>query len=204
MALLAFLVETLVISLSGVMAPGPVTAVTVGKGSRSPLAGAWVAVGHGVVEFPLMAAIFFGLGYVVEMPAVQVAIAAVGGVILALMGVGMLRGAGRVELAAARTPDSPVLAGVLLSLGNPYFLVWWATVGAALILRAAGFGAWGFVAFALVHWSCDFVWSTFLSVLSFKGGQFFGRTFQKLLFLVCGVFLLVLSARFLWDAVRAI
>lgn len=62
MGLPAFLLEASLISLSGVMAPGPLTTVTVGKGSRSPHAGGLVAIGHGIVEFPLMIFIFYGLG----------------------------------------------------------------------------------------------------------------------------------------------
>jgi len=49
-----FLLEAALISLSGVLAPGPMTAVTVGEGTRSPHAGAWIAVGHGIIEIPLM------------------------------------------------------------------------------------------------------------------------------------------------------
>ncbi|MDY6966328.1 MAG: LysE family transporter [Halobacteriota archaeon] len=49
------------------MAPGPVTAVTIGEGSKSPHAGAFVAIGHGIVEFPLMIAIFYGFGYLLSL-----------------------------------------------------------------------------------------------------------------------------------------
>ena len=55
-----FLVQAVLISLTGVMAPGPITAVTIAKGSESKHAGAWIAIGHGVVEFPLMVLIFYG------------------------------------------------------------------------------------------------------------------------------------------------
>jgi len=94
------------------------------------------------------------------------------------------------------------MAGMLLSLGNPYFLVWWATVGAALILRSVSFGLLGFLSFALFHWLCDFVWSYFLSALSFKGGQFFGKRFQKIAFSVCGALLVFFSGRLVVDGVR--
>ena len=66
MSLAAFLLETVLISLSGVMMPGPITAVSIGKGSESPHAGAKIAVGHGIVEFPLIAAFFFGLGRLLD------------------------------------------------------------------------------------------------------------------------------------------
>jgi threonine/homoserine/homoserine lactone efflux protein len=202
MSLVAFLFEAVVISLSGVMAPGPVTTVVVGKGSESPHAGALVAVGHGIVEIPLMAAVFYGLGHLLDRPLVQPVIAVLGGLFLLLMGLGMFRGIRQEELGGTRYGASPVAAGILLSVGNPYFLVWWATVGAALIMSSVRFGAWGFAALALLHWLCDLVWYWILSLLSFKGGQFFGRGFQRAVFLVCGVLLVVFGGRLLWNGVN--
>ena len=46
MELLFFLVGVVGISLSGVMAPGPVTATTIVMGSRNRWAGELIAVGH--------------------------------------------------------------------------------------------------------------------------------------------------------------
>ena len=61
MSLLLFLFEAVLISLSGVMAPGPMTAFAVGKGSESPHAGALIAIGHGIVEVSLMISVFYGV-----------------------------------------------------------------------------------------------------------------------------------------------
>jgi threonine/homoserine/homoserine lactone efflux protein len=157
-----FLLEAALISLSGVMAPGPITAVTVGKGSESPHAGAWVAIGHGIVEFPLIALIFWGFGHLLNLNHVKTAIALVGGLLLLLMGIGMFRSIKRAEIGPRQYDRFPVIAGILLSAGNPFFLIWWVTVGAALISRAAQFGMGGLLAFALVHWSCDLTWCYFL------------------------------------------
>ena len=204
MPFLAFLLETVLISLSGVLAPGPITAVTIGKGSESPHAGALVAMGHGIVEFPLMLSIFYGFGRLLDSFYVKAVIALVGGLFLLVMGVGMFRSIKRLEVGSSSSSRSPVVAGVLLSLGNPYFLIWWATVGAMLISRSADFGMLGFLAFMLSHWLCDFVWCYFLSVLSFRGGRFFGMGFQKVIFAVCGVFLLYFGGRFIADAVKSL
>jgi len=182
------------------MAPGPITAVTVGKGNESPHAGALVALGHGIVEFPLMISIFLGFGYLLNLTYVNVVIALVGGLFLLVMGVSMLRSIKHVEVSSSRYSHSPVVAGILLSLGNPYFLLWWATVGAALISRSVRFGALAFFLFAFLHWVCDFSWCYFLSALSFKGGRFFGRRFQKIVFAVSGVTLLFFSGKFVVDA----
>jgi len=199
----AFLLEAVAISLSGVMAPGPITSVVVGKGSESPHAGALVALGHGVVEMPLMVAVFYGVGRLLELPHTQAIIALAGGLFLLWMGFGMVRSLRADGPASGESTQSPFAAGILLSVGNPYFLVWWATVGAALISRSARFGLRGFLAFALAHWSCDFVWDYGLSVLSFKGGQVLGARFQKGISLVCGAALIVFGGRFVIDgAVR--
>ncbi len=202
MAFLLFLLEATLISLSGVLAPGPITAVAVGQGSKSPRAGTLVAIGHGIVELPVMVLVFFGVGRVIQFPAVQIAIAFLGGAVLLWMGVGMLRNLRKTELGPFNETRSPIVAGILLSAGNPYFLIWWATVGAGLILRSVGFGLLGFAAFAAAHWLCDLGWDSFLSVLSFKGGAFFGKRFQQVVFAVCGVFLVYAGARLIFDAAR--
>jgi len=210
MNFLFFLAEIVLISLSGVMSPGPMTTVTVGRGNQSPHAGALIAVGHGSVEFPLMIAMFFGIGYVFNMVYVQTAIALIGGAFLLWLGIGMLRSAQQaaLDVAADTVADqdtrSPVVIGILLSIGNPYFLIWWATVGAALVMRSVEFGVFGFIAFAIAHWLCDLVWSYFLSAMSYKGGQFFGQRFQQVIFAICGVLLIFFSGKLIFDGAQGL
>ena len=201
MPFLLFLVQTVIISLSGVMAPGPITAVTVGTGTKSPHAGVLVALGHGIVEFPLMLFIFFGLGFVLSLGYVRMAIFSLGGLFLLLMGADMLRSLKQVTPGAANRTDKPLVAGILLSMGNAYFLIWWATVGATLISKAVAFGIEGFLTFAVVHWLCDVVWLYVLSAVSYKGGNLLGVRFQQAVSGVCGVFLLVFGVKFISDAV---
>ncbi|MGD2177902.1 MAG: LysE family transporter [Anaerolineae bacterium] len=196
MTLPTFLLEAIAISLSGVMAPGPITSVVVGKGTQSPHAGALVAVGHGIVELPLMIAVFYGVGRLLKLPHTSAAIALGGGLFLLWMGLGMLRSLRRDAVQHTHSAHTPLVAGILLSAGNPYFLVWWATVGAALIARSIRFGVWGFLAFALAHWMCDLLWDYLLSALSFKGGQIFGARFQRGIYLLCGACLILFGGRF--------
>ena len=186
MDLLSFLLTVVAISLSGVLAPGPVTAAAIGMGSRNRLAGALMALGHGVVEFPLMVLLIFGLGRFLKIPLVEIGIGLIGGGVLIFLAVQMLRGlrdAGDREEPLVR--GDPFTAGVLLSGGNPYFLIWWATVGLTLITAAREFGIWAFVLFALTHWSCDLIWLTILSWASFKGTAVFGPRGQRIVLAVC-------------------
>ncbi len=192
------------ISLSGVMAPGPLTAVTVGEATRSPHVGAWIAVGHGVVEIPLMVAVLYGFGTVLNHPTAQATIGLVGALFLLFMGISMLRRFRRVQVSPRTSGRSPIMAGIMLSAGNPYFLIWWATVGATLVMKSAGFGIIGFAAFAVLHWLCDFTWCYLLSALSFRGRGFFGGGFQQGVLVLCGAALLFFAGKFLADALSAL
>ncbi|GAG56671.1 unnamed protein product [marine sediment metagenome] len=202
MLLSAFLLEAVLISLSGVMAPGPITAVTLSKGTKSPHAGAIIALGHGIVEIPLMILILYGFGEILKIPYIKAIIGLLGGLFLLKMGLGLLQGIKQTKINSSNNTRSPLMAGIILSLANPYFLIWWATIGSILIFRSTTFGLLGFVIFMILHWSCDFFWCYFLSALSFKGGQFFGKRLQQVLFTICGVFLLFFSAKFIFDAMK--
>ena len=204
MLLSTFLLEAVLISLSGVMAPGPVTAVAVSKGTKSPHAGAFIALGHGMVEIPLMVLILYGFGDILKITYIKAIIGLLGGLFLLKIGLDLLQGIKQAKIDSSNDPHSPLMAGIILSLANPYFLVWWATIGAILIYRSYSFGLLGFVIFMILHWSCDLCWYYFLSTISFKGGQFFGKRLQQVLFLICGIFLLFFSSKFIYDAAKII
>ncbi len=199
-----FLATAMIISLSGVMAPGPLLTMTVGKGSGSPHAGALIAVGHGIVEFPLMTAIYFGFGCLFGLPYVRESIGLAGGLVLILMAIGMFRSINSRAAAGQREERSPLFAGMFLSAANPYFLIWWATVGASMVMQAAGFGTAGLVVFMAMHWLCDLGWSWFISALSYRGGRFFGDRFQKAVFAVSGVLLAAFSVKFIYEALTGL
>jgi len=190
-----------VISLSGVMMPGPVTAAAIGMGTRSRYAGALIAVGHGVVEFPLMILIVLGVGRILKLPTAQIVIGLAGGVFLLIMAIQMLKSLRSAEKQETKvTKSAPMLAGIILSAGNPYFLLWWATIGLALATTATGIGIWAFVLFAIVHWLCDLVWLSALSWASFKGSRLLGPRSQRIVLLICSVFLLVFGVVFIYTA----
>jgi len=201
MELLFFLVSVIGISLSGVMAPGPVTATTIVMGSRNRWAGELIAVGHGIVEFPLMVLIVVGMNRILESPTVRIVIGLGGGVFLLIMAVQILRSLRNLPAQQARTvKGAPVMAGIVLTAGNPYFLVWWATIGLGLATRAGELGIWAFALFAVVHWLCDFVWLGALSWASFKGSALLGRRSLRVALIICAAALVVFGAIFMYGA----
>ncbi len=201
--MLSFVMTTVGVSLSGVMAPGPMTASAIEAGSRRPLAGLWMALGHAIVEGPLMAVIALGVGAWLKAPLAKTIIGSVGGAMLILLGVQIFRG---LRQAGARQYPrkqmSPLLVGIVMSGGNPYFLFWWATVGLTLTTRAIDYGVWAFVLFGLIHWLCDLVWLLVLSAASYYGVGVVGRRGQQVIQGLCGAAMLYFGGQFLYDVAR--
>ena len=183
------------------MAPGPVTAATIAIGARNRYAGTLVAIGHGAFEFPLMFLIILGVGRLLKLAETQIVIGLVGGALLLVMAVQMLislKTAGGAQ--AKHNRGGPVLAGVILSAGNPYFLLWWATVGLTYATRAREMGIIVFVLFSVVHWLCDVAWLQILSWASFKGSDLLGDHGRRIVLLICSAALFVFGLIFIYNA----
>lgn len=183
-----FLISVAFISLSGVLLPGPLFAVTIEKAAKHKAAGALIAIGHGIVEFPLMFLVFFVLSEF-EVPFnVQAGIGIVGGLLMIFMGIQTFRNRNKKDQKHSGTTQDSLLAGVRTTAANPGFILWWLTVGTALILNAKIFGLGGFSLFAGLHWSCDFVWYTAVAFLIFKSQQFWTpRVHQAITFFCVAV-----------------
>jgi threonine/homoserine/homoserine lactone efflux protein len=184
-----FLLSAAGISLSGVMMPGPLTAATIAKGYREQNAGIFIALGHAIVEIPLIALVYFGLAHFFTNPDVKKIIGVAGGLMLIFMGLMVLRGFKRNMAEAADLPYNSLVTGIMLTGANPYFFLWWATIGIALIVTAAQFGIWGLVIFAVVHWSCDLVWEQVVSVSVFRTKHMWTQTVQLVVFGICAALL---------------
>lgn len=201
MELLFFLAQVVGISLSGVMMPGPVTAAAIAMGARNRFAGALMAVGHGIIEFPLMILIILGLDTILKSAATKIVIGFAGGLFLVVMAIQMLRSLKSIERQEVKvTKSGPVVAGIVLSGGNPFFLIWWASVGLNLAITATGFGIWAFVLFAIVHWLCDLIWFSVLSWASFKGSGLLGGRSQRIVLVICSLALLGFGLFFIYNA----
>ena len=204
--LFTFLLSAIIISLSGVMAPGAVTAATIAQGTHSRWAGPLISVGHGIVEIPLIFLLMLGLHFFFEMNPVKIAIGICGGGFLLWMGCGMLRQIHRpADEQGGNFKSGSIVTGILLSATNPYFLLWWAVVGLKLVLDARELGMLALVLFAIVHWLCDLIWLSILSFAAFythKGAGLLGGQIQKGILGCCGIALLLFGGKCIWDALR--
>ena len=196
----SFLIFVVFISLSGVMTPGPLLAVTIAKGFEHKIAGVLVSFGHGMVEFPLMFIIYFGFTQLLASSIAQKSVGLVGGLVLIYMGFRMVRAEKKTNKEHEGSKHGPFIAGILATGANPYFLLWWATIGADLVTKASGFGFMGFLIFAVTHWSCDLIWNTIVSVTVFKSRRFWTKKTHQIVFGFCFIVLICFGALFIISA----
>lgn len=195
-----FLASVMLISLSGVLMPGPLFAVTLKKAAKSKIAGALIAVGHGIVEFPLMFLIFFVLSQFEIPSTVQVAVGLVGGFLMIFMGVQTFRNRHKQDEVTVNLKRDSVLAGIYTTAVNAGFILWWLTIGTTLILNAQLFGLLGFSVFAGVHWLCDFSWYTVAALVIFKSQRFWTERTRIGITLFCVAVFIGFGAYFMGSA----
>ena len=202
--MLPIILSVIVISLSGVMTPGPMFAVTVAKSYRSPWAGVQISLGHAVVEVPIILLIYFGFSRFFENNIVQIVLSIIGGAMIIWMGIGMFRARRDVVDSGKDLAYGGVTAGIIMSISNPFFLLWWATVGITLVMKFVEYGTVGLPVFILTHWTCDLIWLSIVSMVIYRTKTLWGKNFQTAIFIVCSLLLLGFGVWFIVSGVQQI
>jgi len=188
-----------IIGLTGALAPGPTLVATI----NSSLKGGWtmgprVTLGHILVEIVMVVLIVAGLAIVFE--DFSLLIAGTGGIALILFGIFTIFESrhARIDLShSGVSPKDPLIAGIITSISNPYFWLWWFTVGSALLLGALAGGIIAALAFILGHWGADLGWLTLISVSVHKGRLFLGEREYRVILGLCGIFLVIFGGYFI-------
>jgi len=199
------------VGFSGAMAPGPISTLVVTQASRRGFwAGPLLTLGHAIAEAAIVSALALGLRELLAASRLPMAIALVGGPVLVWMGVGTLRDALRQpalmpQAATGEAKQSrwgPVGAGIAASISNPYWLVWWGTVGASYVVLSLQRGAPGLAAFYGGHILSDLSWNSLLAFLMASGRRWLPANAVRAFLAVAGAFLVVLGAYFAATGLR--
>lgn len=206
MTLSAIFITSLIVAFSGAIMPGPLLTITISESSsRGIMTGPLLIAGHGILELLLVIALFLGLGPVLKMEPVFIFIAIAGSIVLLWMGVGMIKALPTLSLKKDNTRQKErnlIFSGALLSIANPYFSIWWATIGLGYILQSMNTGKLGVMAFFTGHLLGDLIWYTFISTAIFKGSRLLGDRSYRILIGGCAVFLIVFSCVFAWSGIN--
>lgn len=191
-----------IMGLTGAMAPGPLLTVTIGESAkRGGIVGPLVVLGHGILELALLALIVFGVANFLNNPIVFSVIAFLGGFVLVYMGYGIIRSLKNYRLSelnvATKQGINPVITGIIVSLSNPYWFIWWITIGMGYVLFARDLGIAGVIAFFIGHILSDLVWYSFVSYSIQFGGKYFNLKVIKGILFVCSSFLIIFGIFFI-------
>jgi threonine/homoserine/homoserine lactone efflux protein len=196
------------VGLSGAVVPGPVTAVVAEQTiKRGFVAAPLVVLGHGILEVSVVILLSTGWGHLVTGETATGVIGIIGGGVLAWMGGGMMRNARNVSLniqnaGTAVSKTGPVVAGMITTLANPYWFLWWATIGASYVAFSLEYGAKGVLLFFSGHILSDLIWLSLLAFALVSGKKFIGdRVYRGIIFLL-GLFLVGLAAYFIWTGAK--
>ena len=202
--MLPILLSIIVISFSGVMMPGPMFAVTLAKSYKSLWAGTQIALGHAVIEVPLILLIYFGFAQFFQNSVVQLVLSVLGGGMIIWLGISMFRTRTEVVKGGKDLPYSAFTAGIITSGLNPFFLLWWATIGSMLIMKFLDFGIMGLTIFIVAHWLCDLIWLSFVSVTVYKTHSLWRMKFQEWLFIACSLLLVGFGGWFVVSGIQSV
>jgi threonine/homoserine/homoserine lactone efflux protein len=175
---------------------------------RGALVGPLIVLGHGMLEACLVVAVVLGLGKLLVRTSVVGWIGILGGAVLVWMAWGMFRGARKLTLRTTAERGErrrhPVLAGILTSLSNPYWAVWWATIGLGYIALSLKLGAVGLVAFYCGHILSDLLWYGAISLSLVLGHRLLTDRAYRGLMAACATFLLGFGLYFGYMGLRTL
>jgi len=205
LAYITIFTTSFILAFSGAMMPGPFMTMTIGESARSgPWVGPKMIAGHAVLEIVLLIAIFYGLAPLFQKDLFFVLIALIGGGIMIWMSQSMFRTLPKLEIKTTTASTKTMnlyLAGILMSLANPYWIIWWATIGLGYVLHSQKLGFLGIVFFFVGHILGDLVWYSAISVAVGKGRKFFGNKTYRILVGTCAVFLAFFAVWLIYDGI---
>lgn len=198
-------------ALSGALIPGPLFTMTVAEAARGGwLSGPLLTLGHGVLELMLLLLVVLGLGGFLSHPASLKVLGLVGGTTLAVMGAFTMKGAiegvgipSASPAGAARGKARCVVSGAVASASNPYWVLWWATIGLGYLALAGRMGSAGIGAFFAGHILADLAWYTFVAVLAASGRNLIGGRAYAVVTGSCGAFLVLFGGYFVYRGLTA-
>jgi threonine/homoserine/homoserine lactone efflux protein len=188
------------IALSGALMPGPLLATVIYESTKQGAkTGPLMILGHGLLEMLMLVLLIFGFTRYIHNPLALKIIAILGAFLLCFFGIKMLLSVPKLSLDFGpdyKYSSNLVLTGITMSLANPYWTIWWLTIGLGLFLGAERLGYVAVGVFFVGHILADLSWYSVVSLTISKGKKFISLKVYKGIIFVCAVILIVFGIYF--------
>ncbi|MBM2819458.1 MAG: lysine exporter protein LysE/YggA [Nitrosarchaeum sp.] len=202
--IIEFGVTVILISASGVMAPGPLFAANLSYGFHGGIkSGIKIAIGHTIVELPLIILLGIGVFSLKDFPEFRTALTITGATILFVFAAIQIKTTLQMkELKFLNIKHGAIISGITLSVLNPFFIIWWLSIGFKLISDAVIIWAFaGILVVFLFHIWMDFVWLGLVAFFSSKSLKFLSNRNYKFLMIGLSFALIYFGMLFVLDVI---
>jgi threonine/homoserine/homoserine lactone efflux protein len=200
------------VGISAAVIPGPMTFAAIAASIKNGWkAGPSIFIGHALVELVIFVIVLIGASSFLGKTVISY-LAIIGGLIMLLSGLGMIKSAKKASTmdisisasslnlssgpAPARSINSvlnpfsgPISAGIITSALNPFFVIWWLTAGSAIVLREYLIGIFTVAAFILGHWIADLGFLVVVSSSFSQGNKILSQRAHEIMIYLCGGFM---------------
>jgi Putative threonine efflux protein len=192
---------TVIISISGALSPGPLTVATIATSLRKNWkVGLLAALGHMSVEIPYVVMLIFvydKISVFLSNSLVKfffIIFIIIFILLFAFLTIKESFSKTKVETKLEKIYN-PFLIGIIFTILNPYFLLWWATVGFVLIKIIIESSNWllFFIVMYTAHVWLDYAWLTGLASIASLSTNFLGSKSYRTIMLFLGIFLVYLA-----------
>jgi threonine/homoserine/homoserine lactone efflux protein len=201
--IITFIATVVAVTASGALAPGPLFLTNITHGTRSGAKGGLAfSVGHTIFELGLVVFLAVTLHAVIsQLSAIELIVGVIGGSALLAFGFLQIREAlskkTAVESKSRFSSKTPLFLGAFFTGLNPYFIIWWLTVGLTLIVNALEIASFlGVIVMYIAHVWMDYVWLIGTAYLAKKGTDLTGRKGYRILMIVLGLILVYFGVNF--------
>ena len=183
-----------IVGLSGAVSPGPLLAYDIKESLRiGPWAGPAISLGHSILELGVVALLYFGAATILDSDVAQICISIIGGAVLIFMAATFIRNSSKhseintIPNKSYFDKMGPLIGGVIVTVSNPYWSVWWVTVGLAYLIWSQEYGLVGVACFYFGHILADFAWFSLVSIIIASGRKLIVGKIYKIILVLCGV-----------------
>jgi threonine/homoserine/homoserine lactone efflux protein len=202
--LLGFAITVIIISVSGVMSPGPLFVANIFYGVKGGAsAGLKMSCGHTVVELPLIIFLGFSALSLETFPQFRIIIAVLGAIgLFVFAGIQIKSVFKSKSTLVNQTKYGPFLGGILFSALNPFFIIWWFTIGFKLISDSLVLWSfWGIAILFAFHIWMDYTWLTSTAYLSNRSSRFLSNKNYRFFIFGISIVLIYFGITFIADAI---